>query len=304
MLKLHKIIMSVSVAILLSLAPLATAWAASGVVNASYLNVRSGPGTDYSIVKGLNGGADVEVLESKDGWYKISNNGTDSFVKGQYITLTSNDGSITSYYQEAKYAKVTANALNVREDANVYCNVIGSAQNGTCFEIIGEKNGFAVVSNDGKDVFMSKDYLEYVSYDVYEEAKKAGKAGFNVSSVGQSAVNLAMQYIGVPYVYGGSSPKGFDCSGLTSYVYAKLGYKLNRTAAGQASNGTVVSSKADLLPGDLVLFDTSSYSSIGHVGIYIGNGNMVHAPKPGYSVCVTSIDTGYYAARYVGARRL
>ena len=80
-------------------------------------------------------------------------------------------------------------------------------------------------------------------------------------------------------------------------------YSLNRTAAAQASNGTVVASKADLQPGDLLLFRSSGGSGIGHVGIYVGGGNMIHAPKPGSYVQVASINTSYYSTRYVGARR-
>ena len=101
-------------------------------------------------------------------------------------------------------------------------------------------------------------------------------------------------------MYGGSSPSGFDCSGFTSYVYKQFGVSLNRTAAGQYSNGTAVS-KTQLQPGDLVMFGKSG---INHVGIYIGGGQMVHAANPSRGVTTDTINSGYYANNYVGARRV
>ncbi|MCL2341581.1 MAG: SH3 domain-containing protein [Firmicutes bacterium] len=123
------------------------------------------------------------------------------------------------------------------------------------------------------------------------------------SSSNSGVVDTAMQYLGYKYVYGGNSPSGFDCSGFTQYVFKCCGYSLNRTAAAQASNGTPVS-RADLQPGDLVLFSNGSGGSIGHVGIYIGGGNMIHAANPSKGVRIDTINSGYYNNCYYGARRI
>jgi peptidoglycan DL-endopeptidase CwlO len=110
-------------------------------------------------------------------------------------------------------------------------------------------------------------------------------------------VGIAMQYLGVPYVWGGASPSGFDCSGFTMYVYAKVGISLPHNAAMQYGYGSPVS-RENLQPGDLVFFN-----GLGHMGIYIGGNQMIHAPHTGDVVKISAL-TGWYADTYVGARRL
>ena len=111
-------------------------------------------------------------------------------------------------------------------------------------------------------------------------------------------VGIAMQYLGTPYVWGGSSPGGFDCSGLVEFVYAQVGVSLPHHAADQYGYGVPVS-RDQLEPGDLVFFD-----GLGHVGIYIGNNEFIHAPHTGDVVKISSLSESWYAATYVGARRL
>jgi cell wall-associated NlpC family hydrolase len=120
---------------------------------------------------------------------------------------------------------------------------------------------------------------------------------------GQDIVDYAMNFLGVSYVYGGTSPSGFDCSGLVYYCYRHFGYSVNRTAAGLAYNGTEVSSY-DLQPGDVILFTSSDGSYIGHTGLYIGNGQFIHAPHTGDVVKVSSLSDAYYTNHYWGARRV
>ena len=113
-----------------------------------------------------------------------------------------------------------------------------------------------------------------------------------------SVVSIALQYLGVPYVWGGASPSGFDCSGLTMYAYAKVGVYLPHNAAMQYGMGTPVS-RSQLAPGDLVFFN-----GLSHVGMYIGGGRFVHAPHTGDVVKISSLSESWYASTYVGARRL
>ncbi len=126
------------------------------------------------------------------------------------------------------------------------------------------------------------------------EGAAAGKA--------QKALDLALSFLGVPYLWGGTSPSGFDCSGLVYYVYAQQGVKLPRVAADQARVGQPVTRVQDLLPGDAVFFaDSSGY--IHHMGLYIGNGKMVHSPRTGDVVKISDITTGYYQRQFAGGRR-
>ncbi len=110
-------------------------------------------------------------------------------------------------------------------------------------------------------------------------------------------VGIAMQYLGTPYRWGGASPGGFDCSGLVMYVFGQVGVSLPHNAAAQYGYGSPVS-RDQLQAGDLVFFD-----GLGHVGIYVGNGNFIHAPHSGDVVKISSM-TGWYASSYVGARRI
>jgi cell wall-associated NlpC family hydrolase len=116
-------------------------------------------------------------------------------------------------------------------------------------------------------------------------------------SVGSQAVTDALRLRGVPYVWGGSTPAGFDCSGFTAYVYGKLGISLAHSTYAQWDAGTHVL-KRDLQPGDLVFFD-----GIGHVGISIGGGRFIHAPHTGAVVSIDRLSSSWYGAEYDGAVR-
>ncbi len=121
---------------------------------------------------------------------------------------------------------------------------------------------------------------------------------------GQDVVDYAMNFLGVPYVYGGTSPSGFDCSGLVYYCYRHFGYSVNRTAAGLAYNGTAVSPN-ELQAGDVLLFTTTSDSSyIGHAALYIGDGRFIQATSAGSKVKISSLSESYYSNHFCGARRI
>jgi cell wall-associated NlpC family hydrolase len=123
--------------------------------------------------------------------------------------------------------------------------------------------------------------------------------GFTAAPTQYSGVvGIAMQYLGVPYVWGGASPGGFDCSGLVMYVYAQVGVSLPHYTGAQWNVGVPVA-YSDLQPGDLVFFD-----GLGHVGLYIGGGEFIHAPHTGDVVRIDSLSEGWYAATYDGARRI
>ena len=122
--------------------------------------------------------------------------------------------------------------------------------------------------------------------------------GVNKSS--SQVANYAYNFLGRPYVYGANGPNAFDCSGFTSYVYRHFGVSLPRTASSQFSAGSAVS-RNNLAPGDLVFFNTVGY--LGHVGLYIGGGDFIHAASSG-RVKISSLSEGYYRTRYAGARRV
>ncbi len=191
------------------------------------------------------------------------------------------------------YGVIQASTLNVREAASMDAEIITTLSAGQRVRVNWVEPGWVSVAynNDGLMGYVSADYIT-----VYE-----GEMPDYSSTGGQAAVDLAMQFLGVPYVWGGTSPSGFDCSGLIYYVYGQLGYSLNRVADDQMKNGIPVSFE-ELAPGDLVGFGTGGYAS--HIGMYIGDGKMIHAPHTGDVVKITDITTGYYASRFLGGRRI
>jgi cell wall-associated NlpC family hydrolase len=134
-----------------------------------------------------------------------------------------------------------------------------------------------------------------------EETTIDDKVSRGVISKGNEVVNYAYKFLGKPYVYGATGPNSFDCSGLTQYVYNRFGVNLSRTTYTQVNQGIKVD-RSNLRAGDLVFFNTEG--SISHVGIYIGNGEFIHAPRTGKPVMVSSLADGYYSNKYATARRL
>ena len=145
---------------------------------------------------------------------------------------------------------------------------------------------------------ISSDLLELIDIPL---ENSLGYYSTTVSSAGQAVVDYAMNFLGTPYVWGGSAPGGFDCSGLCWYVYKQMGYTLNRVANDQMNNGTYVS-MGDLQPGDLVFFGSGGYA--GHVGIYVSDGNFIHAPQTGDYVKISNLYTTNYGNRFLGGRRI
>ena len=113
---------------------------------------------------------------------------------------------------------------------------------------------------------------------------------------------MAESFLGTPYVWGGTTPKGFDCSGFVQYIYGKNGYSLTRTTYTQWDNDGTPVAREDLIPGDLVYFGYGNAPS--HVGMYVGEGMMIHSPRTGDVVKYTTIESGYYDDCYLGARRI
>ena len=198
---------------------------------------------------------------------------------------------------------ITGNGVNLRSGPDTTHGIYEQMYYGTPLNILGMEGNWYKVSTA-----LAACGYAYVSadYATIGEAPKIvpGKGGATGrTSAGQRVVQIAERFLGLPYVYGGSTPAGFDCSGFTSYVFKQLGYTLNRVSADQIHNGVPVS-KSELMPGDLLLFKKQGASRIHHVGIYVGNGIMIHSPQTGDVIKYTSIVNGYYNDCYYAARRI
>lgn len=298
------------------------ALAVTGTVDAggSTLRIRSEASTSGKVLGKLKDGAQVDVLSVADsGWYQISYKDMTGYVSDEYVVLEEaldDAASAVAAFapnqvppsqdiaageapaqaapaeeSESRYCRVTTSVLNIRSGPGTGYPKAGTLHAGKVVEILDESNGWYKV--DGG----------YISaeYTVIADPSSTSK--------GQEIADYALQFVGYPYMYGGSTPKGFDCSGFTLYIFGQFGYSLPHSASNQWFNCGEYVERADLQPGDLVLFSDPSRTNgkaCSHVGIYIGNGQFVHASSgsSGKYVRISSLTEGYYSKYYKGAKRL
>jgi cell wall-associated NlpC family hydrolase len=185
---------------------------------------------------------------------------------------------------------VTASKLNVRTGPSTSYSIMHVLWQGNKVKVIGDSDAwYKIQLSDGRTGWVSKTYLQ-----VNIAQQKIDKV-----------IATAKSLLGTPYVWGGESPQegGFDCSGLTQYVFKQGGYTLNRISKEQATQGIYVA-RQNIKPGDLIFYSFEGNGIINHVGIYIGNGQMIHSPKAGDVVKTTDITTSYWESRFVTARRI
>jgi len=297
------------------------AFAVDGTVTASSLKVRQETSTNAQVLGMVRTGDVLNITGKMGDWYLVDYNGHAGFVFSEYVKPES------GVQIQPSLGTVTGASVNVRTAPSLDAGITTKLIQGTMVNVLAVENGWYMIKYLDVVGYVHADYLSvngvvYVVGEVtdgqyYAEPESdlpadadvvaPGSEGVyndpsGISSERQSLLDYAMQYLGTKYVYGGASPSGFDCSGFTYYVFKQMGYSLNRSASAQYKNGTSVS-KSELIPGDLVFFSRGSIS-VGHVGIYIGNGNFIHSSSPGDVVKITSLDSTYYAKRYVGAKRI
>ena len=272
-----------------------TTGTAGTVKCSSSVNLRSEANTSSSILAELKNGTAVTVVSTANGWCKVNCSGKTGYIKQDYVSTTGSASNNTSASTGTAAVVKCSSTVNFRSAASTSSTVLGELKNGTAITVLSTSNGWSKVSYAGTTGYISADYLVTASSGTAITPSNTA-ASVSISAKRQSVLNYAAQFLGVPYVYGGSTPSGFDCSGLTSYVFKNTVGSIPRVAQAQYDATTRVS-RDDLLPGDLV------FSSISHVGIYVGSNQFIHAPSTGDVVKYSSL-TGSYATRYQGAGRV
>ena len=227
-------------------------------------------------VKELEIGSTVKVLEANENWLKVKKGEDEGYIRALYVS------------EEAPVIEVEEPVVvNETQTSNTQSN---RTQSSTSSSNSSSSNNSTNSSNGQAQKPAQNNNSSY------------NPPASSTSSV-QAVLNLAYSKIGCPYVWGAEGPNSFDCSGFTSYVFRNAaGVSLPRTTYDQINVGTPVA-YSDLQPGDLVFFNTSG-KGVSHVGIYVGGGNMIHSPSSGKTVSVTSINSSYYSARFVTAKRV
>lgn len=275
-----------------------------GIVEArGGLRLREKPSTSADIITVAQKGDTVVIIRQVDDWYLVNYNLHIGYMHGDYLTVKTRENV------ELGKGSVDANLVNLRNSPSTSSTMLDQLKSGEEVEIFGFNSGWYKVRYEGQIGYIRSDLVTLLEKPVNNTGRAATSSDDETSSgststeadLGQQIATYAQQFVGYPYVYGGSSPSGFDCSGFMQYVFSQFGYSINRTATAQLANGYSVAYE-DLRPGDIIYFGYGSTAS--HVGMYIGNGQFVHAENSSTGVVITDLSVSWYANRYLCAHRI
>ena len=287
-----------------------------GIVDASSLRLRAKPSTSATTLDTAPRGEIVVVSGKTGSWYKVTYDLTEGYMHESYLDV------YTKKNVELGYGQVNANKVNVRSGPGTSYQVVDQANSGDKAYIIGFNSQWYKVIFGDQIGYIRSDYLDLTEIPYENQASSNTPKFFvngkstgvtpsasalkgstaSLSATRQKIVTVAKQYLGTPYVWGGTTASGFDCSGFTQFVMKAAGISIPRTTTEQYKVGTYVA-KSALQPGDLVFLQNTYRSGISHVGIYIGDGKMIHASSS-KGVTTSDLSTSYYTRHYYGARRV
>lgn len=271
-----------------------------GIITASVLNVRIKPSTDSEIIKKLNEGTSISIVGQEKDWYQIIINSTQTgWVSREYVKVVPN----------LPQAVIVEEVASLRKENKLDASIIKSLKQNDTVYIEGYNEGwYSVLTGDLEKGWIESKDAE-LQIDLSRPISRSGSRTSPLSNIEE----VSRKYLGKKYAWGQTGPDRFDCSGFTYYIlrtyygdYLKQkGIDLPRTSRDQANVGTSVGRNA-LEVGDLVFFNTEAKigKSITHVGIYIGSGRFIHASSSKGNVMISSLEEGYYQARYIKAVRL
>ena len=259
---------------------------AVGATTGSSLRLRAEASTSSEVITTLEKSVAVAILDdSNEDWFHISYDGESGFVSAEYLIVDQDNVFETA-------GRVNTKAVSVRAAADTESELLGTVNPGDIVTINGFVDGwYDVTCKYGTEGYIRSDFVDLIEPE---------------DPMASAIVADAKKYLGTRYVYGGASPSGFDCSGFTMYLYGKQGISLphSATAQWQSGIGTKIWGRDVLQPGDLIFFNDPAVSrgkACSHVGIYIGNGQFIHASSPrSGGVITSSLNEDYYDRYYVG----
>lgn len=266
-------------------------------VEENNLNIRKEPDESGKLAGKLPKNAACEIVSIENGWAYITSGKVEGYVKEEYL-LTGFEAKKKGEELASAIAVATADGLNIREFPSTDAEVVTQVASGEMLDIVEIQNdGWIKVYLDDEEVYVSSDYVEVKSDLNTAITMTELMYGQGVSDVRVDLCQYAKQFLGNPYVWGGTSlTNGADCSGFVLSVFAKYGVSLPHSSRAQANMGTSISS-SELAPGDLVFY--AKGGTINHVAIYIGGGQVIHAssPKTGIKISNYNYRTPYKMVR-------
>lgn len=259
----------------------------------SKVNFRKGASTSYSVITKIAKGSSIEVLGVSGNWIKAKYNGNTGYIYHSYVSGY-NQNTIT------KYVKPIV-GLNVRKGPSTGYTKLGKLSYGSSVKVISTSNGWAEIIYNGGTAYVNNSYLQ-----TSKTSSSLSSSNSSISSSASELISYAKNFLGKPYVWGAQGPSSFDCSGFTYYIFKnKAGITLPRNSTVQSTYGTYVS-KSNIKAGDLLFFDTNGSNNgvVSHVGLYIGNGQMIHASYSQRKIVTVDFNSSYYQNAFVNARRV
>jgi cell wall-associated NlpC family hydrolase len=301
-------------------------------IAAEAANFRSGPGLSYKTIGRLPSGTVVTIIEGSTDWYKVRTPAGSIGWISQKVLAVDTAAATKAAPAKATPAKpavssATTNnsSVSLRNGPGTKYAILGRLPNGSALNLLGKQGSwYKVQTAAGTTGWVAAGYVAVGSSGSapapavpknvpaapkQQTAKSAtqgsGERSIAGSSRGAIAARVALRYVGARYVWGGASPRGFDCSGLVLYAYRQAGLRLPHKARSQFSTryGTRIRSIGALKTGDIVFFANTAGRGITHVAIYVGNGRMVTANSPRSGVLLQSIHTRYWRSHFAGAIR-
>ena len=279
-------------------------------VTTTRVNFRTEAGTNYSSMGVLDKGTKVTYISESGNWTKVQYNSNTGYICSDYLGKEVSTSTTSTMYATPDVG------LNVRKGASTSYSVITKLSKATEVNIHSTSNGWSKITANGVDGYVSSQYLSSTKPSTSSSSASNSLSSLSSSdssslsdsssSSANAVLNFATQQIGKNYIWGAQGPNSFDCSGLTYYVYKNAaGITLPRVSSAQSQYGNTVS-KSDLKAGDLLFFDTSGSNNgvVSHVGLYVGNGQMIHASSSKGKVVQTSMENSYWNNAYITAKRV
>ena len=282
------------------------------------------PLINANVIQNIKKDSNVTIITKTNGWVYVETDEVMGWIRQDILvdsTVVSDDKKVeepqetTDTEIETKTMYVNYSSIYVRKGPSTDTEVVDTLILNNTVKVIAENGDWYKVEVNGKTGYIAKRLLSSKQTDTTtrgdNERENVGTSEIAEStksaslSKGEQVVEYAKKYLGCKYVYGASGPSTFDCSGFTMYIMKNFGVTLSHSATAQSKVGSYVA-KENLQPGDLVFFtDYETGEGIGHCGIYIGDGNFIHASSgTGYCVKISTLTTGSYLNRYETARRI